>query len=240
MHYNRFQYWFLDPDTDMRWQNLHDLSNVPHVVSASVVPSILGVGYDSPNKIYEWSTGIKPHYNKDNIPAIRWGKEKEPVALQQFYQQNSNLLGIKPGFIFHQQFPFLGASSDHICYDIKSKQIFNIEVKCPFNFENVNAAPKLNWLIQIQIQMACLELNHSCLYIWTPEKAMTYHVPIQPEFIDYCIERVKYFLQEHVEKKTPPPRAKMTPEFQLLVNQLQNSIQSVDSVQSIINKIISI
>ena len=62
----------------------------------------------------------------DDIAAVRWGREHEPIAIKKF-EQKTGLQVHAAGLFINARWPYLGASPDGVIDDLTI-----IEVKCPF------------------------------------------------------------------------------------------------------------
>ena len=92
-----FDSFFDTSDTSATFHNNHDLTRRPLIPPSSVIPSMLGVGYNAPCAIWDWCTGTKPQPDISNLPHIINGKEKEPIAIKHFYKQFPQYSGFKAG-----------------------------------------------------------------------------------------------------------------------------------------------
>ena len=97
---------------------------------------------------------LEEHTNPD-IPALKYGRDMEPEALQHFIQQlgtqHKNVVVSSCGLFLDHEMPFVGASPDGIvtcsCCDIK----WCLEIKCPYsiNFTSpLSPEAKLTYLIK--------------------------------------------------------------------------------------------
>lgn len=69
--------------------------------------------------------------------ALRWGKECEPCAREEYELETGNLV-IETGFVLHPQYPFIGCSSDGLVGNDGA-----IEIKCPYD-ESIHVQTWLN------------------------------------------------------------------------------------------------
>ena len=209
---HRFRDWFLDQSSD-EWQQLHNLNSPTPLYTASMIPNILGIGYVSPNIMYQYMTG-KKIYDMEAIgkaPPLTWGKLHEKDALAEFVQKYPHCIVTRPGLVRHKDHDYVAASLDGLllrCDDSDDSSMVNLEIKCPyskhipFNRDEVHD----NWLLQTQIQMACAgeSVRQSYLWIWTPDKNVMWIIPRQQKLIDFAIKEVREF-DCIVKGFAPPP-----------------------------------
>jgi hypothetical protein len=71
-------------------------------------------------------------------PAILYGQENEPKALEQFTKENPNLIIEKTGLWLNPTYPQLGCSPDGLTKDTQSGEEGLLEIKCPFVLKHCN------------------------------------------------------------------------------------------------------
>lgn len=67
------------------------------------------------------------------VKALQWGREHEPVALQEYSQALPSTLSLTKAGIFIDESGYLGASPDGVVVDEAGHPIKLVEVKCPFS-----------------------------------------------------------------------------------------------------------
>ena len=74
-------------------------------------------------------------------PALKWGRDKEKVALQQYLESHCDprMKVMECGLIINPRWPWLGASPDGLLIDT-GKVAGGIEIKCPFSKKEMNLA----------------------------------------------------------------------------------------------------
>eukprot|EP00112_Aurelia_sp_Birch-Aquarium-sp1_P025768 Seg8764.1 transcript_id=Seg8764.1/GoldUCD/mRNA.D3Y31 product="hypothetical protein" protein_id=Seg8764.1/GoldUCD/D3Y31 len=74
-------------------------------------------------------------------PALKWGRDKEKIALQQYLESHCDprMKVMECGLIINPRWPWLGASPDGVLIDA-GKVAGGIEIKCPFSKKEVNIA----------------------------------------------------------------------------------------------------
>ena len=124
----------------------------------------------------------KYNYVNEQSP-MHWGQKYEPVSTQYYeYMYNTNIDEF--GCIPHKDFEYLAASPDGINSKINSPLYGRmLEIKNIFNRE-INGIPKLEYWIQMQIQMEVCDLNE-CDFLET--RFLEYNS--EEEFLnDYYVE----------------------------------------------------
>eukprot|EP00112_Aurelia_sp_Birch-Aquarium-sp1_P003430 Seg1383.7 transcript_id=Seg1383.7/GoldUCD/mRNA.D3Y31 product="hypothetical protein" protein_id=Seg1383.7/GoldUCD/D3Y31 len=74
-------------------------------------------------------------------PALKWGRDKEKIALQQYLKSHCDprMKVMECGLIINPRWPWLGASPDGVLIDA-GKVAGGIEIKCPFSKKEMNIA----------------------------------------------------------------------------------------------------
>ena len=67
------------------------------------------------------------------VKALQWGREHEPVALQEYSRTLPSTLSLSKAGIFLDESGYLGASPDGIVVDEAGHSIKLVEVRCPFS-----------------------------------------------------------------------------------------------------------
>lgn len=200
------------------WEALHQEGPFENVqfYTASRVPSIVGCGYDSPQKTWEYMTRTnKPTENVHSQKAKEHGKSHESVALADFREQFADSFGVcgcVVGMVVHPTVEYLAASADYIAWDNRNGALINVEIKCPYSAslpQTINAV-KDNYLVQTQVQMMCLPLQRTLLFVWKCEEDGTvgrvcFELPAYPEFQRWLEQQVKEF-KRAVEQRRPVGR----------------------------------
>jgi putative phage-type endonuclease len=96
------------------------------------------------------------HVNMDS--PMHWGQKYEDVSIE-WYEKHYNTTVSEFGCIPHKDIHYLAASPDGINTDIMSKRYGRmVEVKNIYNRE-ITGIPKLDYWIQMQVQMEVCDLN---------------------------------------------------------------------------------
>lgn len=127
--------------------------------------------------------------NLSNIPAIKYGRDSEPIAFDEYKRLTGYDLR-KCGFFTNKSFPGLGCSPDGLVYDKYGKITAIIEIKCPikicntapWDLDNIknretmcytvtDNAIKLKrdhqYYFQIQLCLAIMELKSCDFIVWS-------------------------------------------------------------------------
>lgn len=220
---SQFKHWFLDQD-GQEWRDLHQKQN-SNLFTASIVPTLVGFGYSnqSRNKLRSSYIGTAlPETTTSFLDGIlQWGKDHEKDALHSFFSKNPCFLGVKPGLLLSRDNePAIGASLDSIMLNTHTNELWGLETKCPWSdyvpLTTAELPGKAKWLIQMQVQMHCAELNWEVLWIWTPSASHGFVVPRDQRIIDIVVAEVKQFHFRHIVKGLPVQRGKPACHAQLI------------------------
>jgi len=202
----RFKMWFNPPEGNV-WDKLHRPAEQDEfTVTASTVPEIMGVGYSSAKRQFDLYTG-QSIWIEQNSMAIDHGKHSEDKAIATFYEHFPDWIGIKPGVIFHAQYPSipLAASLDNIAVH-KTKfptPVLNIECKCPFyNDKKLPMSMRdvsLKNIVQAQTQMECTGIEKTVLWYWNENEQIGWKVARNKEYGKQIVMAVLEF-QKRVEQ----------------------------------------
>jgi predicted phage-related endonuclease len=222
-HNQRLRYFF-DDQHSPGWNLIHDPKNRPLIIGASVAPNILGVGYISSAKQFNLYMGIVKR--QENNCAMDYGNVFEPEAIKGFYEHFPQFIGIRTGMILHPKCEFVGATPDQILIH-KTRGMYNMEVKCPFNQKVAEIAQfPYKYIVQVQIQMACIGVKETIFLIWTPEKAVVYLVPFHQELHDHIMVKLAEF-KKMIDVGLKPGKARQDPAFILMLEQVRSNITFV-------------
>ena len=156
------------------WDEFHS-SGFRGFITASVVPDILGYGYQSAHARFRHCTGMRPiEHNPIALNIMNQGQEAEQECLS--YIANNCLypdqILMKPGIIVAPNYPFLAASLDAIV--VGKNSLTNIEIKhytkqweekeCAADYFPGTLSPK--YLLQVQAQMMCSGIEESHLILF--------------------------------------------------------------------------
>lgn len=207
MESERFKYWNID-DGDSTFDKLHTIDPKNFLITASMVPEVFGWGCKgrSTKHYVELFKGniVKETPTDFEQSCFDYGHRSEPLAANEFLDTYKQYVGIKPGFIFHPEIPWLGASPDLFCVEDHSfvqfnftspLNIINVEVKAPFlkKIPEINSNIPIRNIIQVQVQMACTGLKETLLYIWSETNRSCWRVPRNEKFIEDIIHNLRLF-----------------------------------------------
>jgi hypothetical protein len=217
--------WFEAPEGS-NWDKLHrPAEQEQFTVTASTVAELMGVGFKSAKYWFELYTG-QTIWVEPNSPAPEYGRHNEAKALSTFYKHYPEFVGIKPGTLFHRDWPDvpLAASLDNIAVH-KTKRptpLLNIEVKCPFY--NDHHLPKsvneiqLKNIVQCQAQMEISGIERSVLWNWNSEEQIGWKVERNKEYgrkIVQCVLEFQKRVEQYKEwQRTPHPMNETTNPYQ--------------------------
>ena len=159
------------------------------------------------------------------IPALKYGNEKEKVALAAYTQKCQKLDPLFKvqalGLVLDPSFPAFGGSPDGVGICGNGER-YLIEIKCPFSFKDGNllkdGAARLSYLdeegnlrkthqyyFQIQTLMGIMKLKRCMLVIWCPMSMIVLEIQANPEFYtkvrEACIAYYKKTYLTHIFDK---------------------------------------
>lgn len=129
-----------------------------NLLTASSIWKVFGTQSAQNQLIYE---KCSPHTIYKSAPIgspLHWGQKYEPVSIE-LYENLYNTKISDFGCIKHPKYPFIGASPDGIITDISNSRFGRmLEIKNIVN-RVINGNPKLEYWIQMQLQMETCDLN---------------------------------------------------------------------------------
>ena len=150
-----------------------------------------------------------------NIPALKYGREMEPIAATKFIdifsKTHKNIKVDTCGLYLHSSFPFIGASPDGIvhcsccesaCLEIKCPYSINytsptnLDLKLPYlKFESDKFSLNKNhkYFTQCQLQMAVTNTKKCYFFVWTSHGYIVDEIDFDKEFCDLLLNRLKKF-----------------------------------------------
>jgi hypothetical protein len=204
---SRWRDWIQDQGS-AKWKELHEIG--PHkqfIVTASMVPNILGYGYISRNIIYKAWVGesILPKPDSFSQTAMNWGTKHEVDAVNTFKNNISlRMAMLKPGLIRAKKQDWMAASLDRlVLFEEGGKQYkFNLECKCPYKAKIPQKKEELAYrlLLQVQFQMYCSDLGVSVVVYWSYTEFSIWIIIRDDVLIDKIINLIEDF-KESVENK---------------------------------------
>ena len=219
-----FRYWY-HLAKDPIWEDLHHPHHKPYLFTASIIPSVLGVGYMSPCKLFHLmslqagceSTITSNTETKTSNPAIEWGSNNEPLAVNQLVADYMpDWYPLECGLKLHPALPHIGATPDRILIHsdgdhsgsstLSALEWLPLEVKCPWKRElptTVEDIP-LKWLMQVQIQLDCLSIQTGLLHIWRPFESKTFLISKCAAFCQDAYRGVDQFIKWLDGTEQPP------------------------------------
>lgn len=139
----------------------------------------------------EYKNKIQDHLwektDLSHIPAIKYGRDNEPVAFSQYKSHTGNDVRAA-GFFTNKKYPGIGCSPDGLVYDLNGKMKKLLEIKCPMKIQNnspINIAdlkgevcytiyngtiklkPNHAYYYQVQCSLAVLELDECDFMVWS-------------------------------------------------------------------------
>jgi len=162
-------------------------------IGASDAPSIMGVGFHTPYKLWRIKIGF------DEIVvnrAMQRGKEMEELARKQFSKETG--IEIFPKVVQHNEFEWMIASLDGISFDGKTI----VEIKCP-GIEDHSIALQGNvpkkYYPQIQHQIAVTGVNSAIYYSFRDNAGVSIKVERDEKYLKELLKQEKEFYQCMIE-----------------------------------------
>jgi hypothetical protein len=221
---NRF-YYFTEPQEGKVFDFLHNPEQCPTIIGASSVANCLGVGYETPMKQWRIQSGIEKQVESEYKTYIfKRGKEGEPIGVDDFLEHFPQFLAITPGPVFHPDFHNLFATTDRILYHQETKELWNMEVKCPqSDISNILDDQKYltrsknkvkyqvatgiykvyKYIIQATLQMKVLKIPRTLILIYTPEQTKVFYLEFKPDLHDLIVSLMKVFINSIKVGLTP-------------------------------------
>ncbi|XP_046392431.1 uncharacterized protein LOC124160590 [Ischnura elegans] len=180
-------------------------------VTASMVHKILGAekGWgDIAKKIVNGGLSL------ENIPAVKWGIEKEDSAMQTYVAASNvthyDFSAESVGLFIWKEYPFLGASPDGLRHcSCHGRGL--VEIKCPYRFRDVEPfGPHTNgghyfldsngslkksseYYTQVQFQMAVVGCDFTDFVVWSPHGCIIETVEKDVSFCEQLLSTVLDF-----------------------------------------------
>lgn len=129
-----------------------------NLLTASSIWKVFGTQSSQNQLIYEKCSPYTIYKGASIGSPLHWGQKYEPVSIE-LYEKLYNTKISDFGCIKHPLYSFIGASPDGINTDISNSRFGRmLEIKNVVNRE-INGIPKLEYWIQMQVQMETCDLN---------------------------------------------------------------------------------
>lgn len=233
--FNPFEYLGIDPDEDDEiFQEMH--KNNSGIYTSSMISDILGFGYNSRAKRWRMmiggGIGAEKREETEYVKNILdYGKNTEPIAIQDFLNMHSQYTGVKPGMAKLNK--LIAACTDQVLLDKTDYSLTLLEVKSPVSPKDIMHVWEIptKYLAQLQIEMACFRIYSSFLYIYQPQaedgikKRLLFRVSYCAEAVDKIIKEIEEFDNMYIKPRIEPPKRKH--KDQNLIRLLNDSCTSV-------------
>lgn len=195
-------------------------------ITGSAVGAALGINpYMTPDALIRRM--VRDYHNAEseflgNI-ATEYGTLNEPTAILDYINKTGNVID-EVGFLVHPQYQWLGASPDGIATN-SHHQCFVLEVKCPFSLRNdtrpnfKSASLQPHYYAQMQIEMACAQLDKAHFYQWNKYGDSLEIVPFNQQWFDDAVVKLKAFYDKYLTELNSPVH-------------LEPVIQQIDSTEA--------
>lgn len=203
---DRFRYWQVEQGSP-EWEALHDYNCTDINITASMAASCVGVGFETPMRVYRRFLEHNPEKKLAKVSEpMLYGSRNELNALMAFGRLHpERYLYTRPGTIVSSKFDWLMASIDALLVDRTTKQLINLELKCPFSLRIPDEVPE-KYYVQCQLQMYCLgpEVRTTFLFFWTPRgETKTFLIPYDKPYVERLLRALLEF-RVCVDEETPP------------------------------------
>ena len=138
---------------------------------------------------------------------MQWGRQHEAVAVRLFAKHNRQWPALECGIVKHPEFSSIGASPDRLLvHTALPLQWLPLEIKCPYKRALPNSVEEipLKWLMQVQVQLDCLQADKGVLYLWRPSGAVGFMVYRDDQFAAHYLATVKQFISWVEQPATAP------------------------------------
>ena len=205
---NYYEYISLT-DGSEEWKRLHIPTE--QIYSSSVIPDILGVGYNSPAKRYDLITGAVPSLQETNSylqNILEYGRQMEPIAIDLWYERHPEWAGIKAGMAKYNE--VIMASCDQIAINKTTGELRLVEIKCKTTQVEMDASKVgLHWIAQCIIEMLCWRIYKCSLFIMLPDKSCyEYEIVWNEEIAKRIVDEVNTFILKVAKKQRPTRKFK--------------------------------
>lgn len=179
-------------------------------VTASALPSLFGVGYDSRMALWE-SKALMKHrpVNEFARAAMARGSEMEAEARNVLTARLERPIQ-ETGFWVHPDMDWVGASPDGIIRNAFG-QLEVVECKCPLVIESIQPWNDkwFRYRLQLELQMRCAGAVGGHLFIYHPEQGDKYWYE-RPDSTLWrlALVEMRKFKRCVDERKPPPPHTK--------------------------------
>jgi hypothetical protein len=202
-----------------------------YIFTASVVPCILGRGYDTVQKTYRkyMGTEIQKEPSLFELRMLQYGNDCEPAAIRDFYEDMKgeglhDVYGVKIGTIVHPEHSNFGAIPDQLM--VFDHKVTPLEVKCPYNGKVPSNVLDIQdkYLIQLTFQMACLPAKQGVLTVWSADVRVHFWVPYEEKLFQFIEKKIKWFENQLSIKEQPKPQREDTELTMILTNLKRNCV----------------
>lgn len=234
---SKWEYWLVN-DHDEVWKDIHNPQSDKFLITASMVPDIIGVGTTSQGKWWDVFRGAEK--NKENQYLQRmldYGKATEELAFQDFLTKHSDWTGVMAqGTVKSSKDEGVGASPDAVVLNLNDPDIvtYPLEIKCPYP-DSINEEPypgdvlnaKPKYVVQSLMQQHCLGVENGIVHIYLATKeSKTWHVPYNQGIVDGLLREIRVFRTRMKDDQRPNRVAKNKLLLSVIDKFIQNSVKS--------------
>jgi len=165
------------------WENFRRMK-----IGASDAPSIMGVGFLTPYKLWRVKLGFE---EVEKNWAMKKGKELEPIARDAFIKETE--IFVTPKVVQHKELEWMIASLDGISFDEKTI----VEIKCAGKDDHSKALSGMvpeKYYPQLQHQMYVVGLQSMYYYSFHNNEGCVVKVERDDKYIDRLLEKEVEFL----------------------------------------------
>lgn len=171
-------------------------------LTASIFATVLGIGFDSRQKLWRQMTGREERF-QGNV-MTEWGNDHEMDAVHQYEIVTGKLVtacGDDQESIVHPDLLWLSCTPDGYADEAV------IEVKCPYKMELYPDVPA-HYMAQIQGQMMITGYDTCHFSCWTPDDFACWEVRSSDEYQQTMIDKLAEFYYSYLIPDEEPKRSK--------------------------------
>lgn len=197
-----------DPPGSASWLKAHE-----GVFGGHDIASILGVGRKTPFQLWAEFTNKVEKEDISKLPWVRRGNALEPVVAQLYSETTGRELMPSPGMIRHPTIPFIAGTPDRLV-ETPERGLGIAELKTIGFWKRdawENGIP-LDFQVQCHVYMAVMQVEWFTISAMPiddrrdeTEPILWMDAVIDPVFMDFMLDEVGTFYDEHITRDIPPP-----------------------------------
>ena len=171
-------------------------------IGSSDIAAVMGKSpWDTPTDVFYDKTADEP-IQKEVTPAMQWGVDHEPEALEAYCKVSGEVIGDPVGLCVSTLFDYIRASPDG--FSVSMDRL--VELKCPHSQELPNEVPTY-YNMQVQWIMMVTGIRKAHLFFWAPNGHRIFDIEPDEDLMHDMMEAAKAFWFEHVVIGVKPKKA---------------------------------